>query len=106
PLSGTLHRKYYYSPLRKASTSARVGMVGLPPKRVHFSPAVAAAKRKHSVIGLPSARASAKAPWKMSPAARVSTATILNTGMDETLSPSLHSRSPGPLVAATNFLIR
>ncbi len=50
------------------------GAPSRPPNRVHLRAAAAEAKRMASASSAPSARRSAKAPWKTSPAASVSTA--------------------------------
>src|SRR6516165_2027299 len=71
-----------------ASTSERLGVPAEPPSRVHLMPATAAPKRMASTSLWPSASASAKPPWKASPAPIVSTAAMLNTGKRRTASPS------------------
>jgi hypothetical protein len=47
---------------RSASASARMGAVALPPKRVHLTPAAAAANRIAAAASLPSTNASVNAP--------------------------------------------
>src|SRR5260221_608128 len=53
----------------------------LPPRRVHLSPAAAAANRSAATTSRPSASASVNAPWNTSPAPRVSIASTANTGL-------------------------
>src|ERR1700722_12541856 len=83
-----------------ASTSWRRGAPVAPPNLVHFNPAAAAAKRIASTTPRFSASASVKAPWKTSPAASVSIAAILNTGITRIAPSSRHSTGKAPFVAA------
>src|SRR5207253_322351 len=84
----------------KASTSARRGAAMLPPRRVHLSPAAAAANRSAATTSRPSASASVNAPWNTSPAPRVSIASTANTGLWRKATPSRQSTSRGPWVTA------
>src|SRR5580704_2766702 len=83
-----------------ASTSARVGRPAEPPKRVHFNPATAAAKRSAAASPRPSASARAKPPCNASPAPSVSTARIANTGTRRSKLSSRKRMSFGPLLTA------
>ena len=66
-----------------SSTSASFGIEALPPRRVTERPAAAEAKRRASRNSRPLTRAQAKAPWKMSPAAVLSTAFTGRTGSSQ-----------------------
>src|SRR5262249_26221554 len=81
----------------KASTSARRGAAMLPPRRVHLSPAAAAANRSAATTSRPSASASANAPWNTSPAPSVSIASTAKTGLWRNVAPSRQSTSPRAL---------
>src|SRR5580704_5022266 len=87
-------------PIKNASTSARVGAPAEPPTRLHLMPATAAPKRMASTSLRPSASASAKPPWKASPAPSVSTYSMSNTGNWQSLRPSKNKTSFGPLLTA------
>ena len=85
---------------RNWSTSIRRGAPAAPPKRVHFSAAAALAKRNAPTRSRPSANANAKPAWKMSPAASVSTAVILNAGRWRSAPFSSQKTPLGPSVTA------
>jgi hypothetical protein len=62
-------------------------MPARPPALVHLRAAAAAAKRSISSMGILSANASAKAPWKTSPAPVVSATSTGNAGKCRNLPP-------------------
>src|SRR5262249_61021767 len=74
----------------------------LPPRRVHLSPAAAAAKRIAAASARPCASASANAPWNTTPAPSVSTASPAKTGLLRIVAPSRQSTSCEPWVTARN----
>ena len=85
--------------LKSSSTSARCGAAKAPPNRVHFRAAAAEANRSACRSSCFSVMASAKAPWKTSPAPRVSTVCTGKAGVSwispVLVEPDRAPRAPG-----------